>query len=144
MPLSGARQVDCELSCELESFGKREPQLRRCPYQTGLWTGLWHTFLIDDWCKGPAHHGWHHPGTVVLDAIKKQAEHSTSSQSVSGTPPMAPASVSASRILRWLCSGIHCGQAQEWHLIQAHCSGRNMEGYSAVCVAGMKPPEGSG
>lgn len=35
---------------KLESFGNREPLLRKCPHQNGLWANLWLIFLIDSGC----------------------------------------------------------------------------------------------
>jgi hypothetical protein len=34
----------------LESFGKRDPPLRKYPHQIDLWVSLWGIFLTDDWC----------------------------------------------------------------------------------------------
>lgn len=36
--------------CKLESFGNREPELRKCPRQTGLWANLWLILLTDGGC----------------------------------------------------------------------------------------------
>ena len=48
---AGSFSVNCT---QLESFGKREPQLRKCSRHIGLWASLWYSVLIDEWC-GRAH-----------------------------------------------------------------------------------------
>lgn len=56
---------------KLESHGKREPQLKRCLHQTGLWASLWTIFLTDNW-YGMAQltGGGYTPGQVILGALR--------------------------------------------------------------------------
>lgn len=43
--------VMANLGCQLHIPGKREPQLKNCLLQTGLWVCLSGTFLVASWCR---------------------------------------------------------------------------------------------
>lgn len=53
----------------LESFGKKEPQLKKCLHQFSLWAVLWDIFLIDGWCRWALHPTGH--GTTIGQMASK-------------------------------------------------------------------------
>lgn len=82
---------------KLELSEKRQPLLKKCPHQIGLWTHLWAIFLINDPCGRVK--------TIVGDATpgkgKKAGWASHGGQATNQLSPVASASVRASRFLPW-------------------------------------------
>lgn len=67
----------------LQSRGKREPQVRKCPHQIGQ-RGSFQWLMPES----PSHGGCHRPGLVVLEFVRKQATQATRSKPASGTPEL--------------------------------------------------------
>lgn len=44
--------VIADLGCQLEVPGKKEPQLKNCFHQVGLWACIWGIFSIVNWFRG--------------------------------------------------------------------------------------------
>jgi hypothetical protein len=85
---------------KLESFEKKEPQLRKCPPPE--WPGGKPAVHFLDWWlmwEGPAHCEWHHPLAAILSIIIKQAEQASKQHS-----SMASVLAPASRLLPYLSS----------------------------------------
>jgi hypothetical protein len=84
----------------MQSFGKRESQLRKCLQQIGLRERVlcYFSWLMID-VEGPAHCGWCHLGCWSYLLLRKQAVWSRRSKQHSS---MASASVPTSRFLPWL------------------------------------------
>lgn len=85
----------------LESFGDREPHMRKEPHQTGHPV----EHVLDQRGRAQLPVGG---DTVVLDAIKKQAEPVPRSKSVSTDPPMAFASLPTLSFLPYIPFMIDC------------------------------------
>lgn len=75
-------------SVNLALPGRREPRVRNCPHQVGLWAYLWGICLLDD-CCGRARRilGSATAEQAMLRGIRKQAEGATEGEPVSSIPP---------------------------------------------------------
>lgn len=40
----------CQFDTNIKSSGKREPQMKNFPNETGSWSCVWGIFFIADWC----------------------------------------------------------------------------------------------
>lgn len=67
--------VMANLGCQFDTPGKREPQLRNCFYQIGLWACLWETFLDDSLaCQGPTHCWEHIPRQIEIETAGRASQ----------------------------------------------------------------------
>lgn len=94
---------------KLESFGKREPQLRKCPNRIDLWASLCCSFFISDWCRRAQ--ATVRSATLLAGGpwvYKKINWESLGEHASKQHVSMASTSVPASRFLPWLPSTTDC------------------------------------
>lgn len=70
---------------------KKEPQLRNSLYYTDLWANLWYVFMIDWYRRGEPTLEVFTPAQVVLEDMRKLAEHKPKAGSTLLVPISVPA-----------------------------------------------------